>query len=32
MLTETQQKMVDHAQLQKINGWNHIKVKGSPYE
>ncbi|MCI9129666.1 MAG: peptidase C45 [Eggerthellaceae bacterium] len=32
MLTTEQQQMVDHAQLQQINGWQHIKVKGSPYE
>lgn len=32
MLTAEQQAMVDHAQLQRINGWNHIKVTGSAYE
>ena len=32
MLKPDQQAMVDHAQHQEINGWRHIKVKGSPYE
>ena len=32
MITQEQQSIVDHAQLQKINGWQHIKVKGTPYE
>ena len=32
MVTQEQQPIIDHAQLQKINGWQHIKVKGTPYE
>ena len=32
MITPEQQSIIDHAQLQKINGWQHIKVKGTPYE
>lgn len=32
MVTQEQQSIIDHAQLQKINGWQHIKVKGTPYE
>ena len=31
MVTQEQQSIIDHAQLQKINGWQHIKVKGTPY-
>ena len=32
MVTQEQQSIIDRAQLQKINGWQHIKVKGTPYE
>lgn len=32
MLSEEQQRMVDHAQIEQKNGWQHIKVKGGPYE
>lgn len=32
MLTAEQQAMVDRAQLQRVHGWNHIKVTGSAYE
>ena len=32
MVTQEQQSIIDHVQLQKINGWQHIKVKGTPYE
>ena len=32
MLTEGQQQVVAHAQHEVKNGWQHIKVKGTPYE
>ena len=32
MVTAEQQKIIDRAQLQQVNGWQHLKVKGTPYE
>ena len=32
MLTPEQEEIVKHVQHQEINGWQHIKVKGTPYE
>ena len=32
MLTDEQKKMVERAQCQQKSGWQHLKVKGSPYE
>ena len=32
MLNAEQQAVVDHAQVQQKNGWQHLKVKGTPYD